>query len=168
MSASPNHPAGVSIRRSTAADWGRVASFLARYQEASRHSVLSPDDPTPAVEIPSGTSRAGMLLAEWEEAAGDEPTIVGLVSWWALSPEPACATIALVTARGWAARGVGPALVAAAAREARRRGIEAFLIPVIPRNGGLRAAARDAGFTERRLTTGKRDDIEIPLREKRA
>lgn len=156
----------VSIRCSTADDWPEVATFLDRYTEDSRHSNLSPDDPTPSVEIPSGCdAKGGTLVAEWAGSLGGRPVIVGLVSWLPLGrPRARRAGIVLVLASGWGARGVGSALVAVAAREARRGGIEGFVLPVIPRNGMLRAAANAAGLSERRRTTRTRDEVEIFLR----
>jgi hypothetical protein len=155
----------VSLRCSTTDDWPEVAAFLDRYTEDSRHSNLSPDDPTPSVEIPSGCDlKGGTLVAEWDGALGGQPMIVGLLSWCPLGrPSARRAGIVLVLASGWGARGVGSELVAVAAREARRAGIEAFLLPVIPRNGMLRAAANAAGLIERRRTTRTRDEVEIFL-----
>jgi L-amino acid N-acyltransferase YncA len=161
----PTDIAGVTIRRSTAADWGDVTAFLDRYQEDSRRSALSPDDPTPSLEIPATRDEpGGMLLAEWRDAVSGDPVIVGLVSWKPLGPRrPRRAEASLVLAGGWAARGVGSGLLAAAAAEARHHAMVAFVAPVIPRNGVLRAAAREVGLTERRRRSRARDEVEILL-----
>jgi GNAT superfamily N-acetyltransferase len=163
---------GVTIRRSTAADWDRVGAFLDRFRETIRHSSCHPDNPTPSIEIPTDPEdRCVTLIAEWSDPDGHSglPRIVGLLSWRALERRrPDQADAVLVVASGWAARGVGSALVAAAARGARRRRLKAFVIPVIPRNGALRAAAREAGLSERRITSRARDEVEILLAAPRA
>lgn len=161
----PSAILGVSIRCSTADDWVEVAAFLSRYTEDSRHSNLSPDDPTPSVDIPTGCGvEGGTLVAECDGPLSGRPLIVGLASWQPMGRRRRSrASIALVLASGWGARGVGAALVSAAASEARHAGIAAFLVPVIPRNGVLRAAANGAGLRERRRTTITRDEVEILL-----
>lgn len=161
----PSAIPGVSIRCSTADDWVEVAAFLSRYTEDSRHSNLSPDDPTPSVDIPAGCGdEGGTLVAEWDGTLSGRPLIVGLASWRPLGRRRRNrASLVLVLASGWGARGVGAALVSAAASEARHARIAAFLVPVIPRNGVLRAAANAAGLSERRRTTLTRDEVEILL-----
>lgn len=157
--------AGVTIRPSTADDWAEVAAFLDRHREASRHSALSPENATPSFDMPaSRNTRGGMFVAEWDGAISGLPTIVGLVAWRVFGRRHSeRADLALVTAGGWAARGVASELVAIAAQDAQSHGIHAFLIPVIPRNGALRAAAIEAGLSERRCTTQTRDEVEILL-----
>jgi len=157
---------GITIRRSDPDDWGPVAAFLERYRQTVLHSTCYPDNPTPSIEIPADPEdRCMTLIAEWVDPdILSGPRIVGLLSWRALGRRRHdTADAVLVVAAGWAGRGVGSALVAAGAREARRQLLRAFVIPVIPRNGALRAAAREAGFRERRITSRTRDEVEISL-----
>jgi GNAT superfamily N-acetyltransferase len=128
---------GVTIRRSTAADWGDVTAFLDRYDKDSRRSTLSPDHPTPSLEIPvTRDEPGGMLLAEWRNAVSEDPVIVGLISWKPLGRRrPLQADASIVLAFGWAARGVGSALLSTAAAEARHHGMAAFVIAATRRGG---------------------------------
>jgi hypothetical protein len=156
---------GVTIRRLSVDDVHAVTGFLDRHRREDRQSPLAPDGPDPSIEIPTGgDERGGTLVAEWQDPISSRPTIVAIVSWRARDQHrPRQADIALIMAAGWGARGVGSALVTAAARQARLQRIVAFLVPVIPRNGALRAAADEAGFAVRRRTTRTRDEVEILL-----
>jgi GNAT superfamily N-acetyltransferase len=154
---------GLGVRLSQAADWPAVAAFLSRRRELMGRSVYYADDTLPNVEIAgSRLHPARTFLAERPGRGSQPPVVVGLSSWRALDA-PGLAEGLLLLDGGWAARGLGPRLLDVATEDARRWGIRALVVPVLPLNAGLRAAARELGLPERRRTTGGCDEVEILL-----
>ncbi|MEW6582321.1 MAG: GNAT family N-acetyltransferase [Actinomycetota bacterium] len=144
-----------------------MARFLAREGDATQRSRIAADDPIPEVDIPVDVEGVTTFVAEARDDRLREDAIVGLANWRALS-RPGTAEAAMIVSTGWGAQGVGRMLVEAVVADATRRGIHTLLVPVIPRNGALRAALREAGLHERRTVRGRRDVAAVAIAPPRA
>jgi GNAT superfamily N-acetyltransferase len=83
---------------------------------------------------------------------------VGLARWIRLTGRPATAELAVAVADDYQGRGVGKALVSAAARTARAAGIVSFVCAVHPENAVALTALRAAG-----ARTARNPDLELHL-----
>lgn len=142
----------VVIRRSSAADWAAIGEFRKRRLAAARRAPYYPSDLLASLDLSlAAGAPGGIFIVEVSPAPGSAYVIECLASWHPLS-STSRGVASLSTSEAWAFSGLGTILVATAAWDAIQAGTTAFLVPLIPRNGALRAAARDAGLRERRAS----------------
>lgn len=157
----------ITVRRANPEDWEAVARFLTREGDATQRSRYGNDDPLPAVEIATTVETGCTFVAEAHDDRIREDAVVGIVTWRTTN-RPGMAEAAMLVSTGWGAQDVGRRLVDTLISDASKHGIHTLLVPVIPRNGALRAALREAGLDERRTLRGWRDVATIALLGDRA